>query len=41
MKELTSGVGGDSMLTCAGTQEPMMQAIELVVAGERLRPRQG
>jgi threonine dehydrogenase-like Zn-dependent dehydrogenase len=33
IKELTGGVGGDSVLECVGTQESMMQAIRAARAG--------
>ena len=41
IKELTNGIGADSVLECVGTQESMMQAIQLRPPGRvrRLRRR--
>src|SRR4029079_4231970 len=36
IKQLTNGVGGDSVLECVGTQESMMQAIKSTRPGGSL-----
>jgi threonine dehydrogenase-like Zn-dependent dehydrogenase len=38
IKELTKGIGADSVLQCVGTQESMMQAIRSIRPGGWLHP---
>ncbi len=33
IKDMTNGIGADSVLECVGTQEPMMQAIRSIRPG--------